>query len=247
MVMNLTDNAIAISIRKKNERSAVLSVFTRNHGLYSGYVCTKKFCELQIGNVLHIDWSARLSNHLGRLRFELMESISALFLHNHKKMLALSSVAKILIRILPERDEKQKIYDAFYNLLHALKISDKWIINYINLELVMLRELGFELDLNKCPISNSSDNLAFISPKTGRAISYAVGVSYKDKLFRMPKTLYKINNRESVSDPENEFTDCLKITNYFLRKHFFSAYNIPFPIERELLYKEFVKKTRILC
>ncbi|MBQ4874828.1 MAG: DNA repair protein RecO [Rickettsiaceae bacterium H1] len=238
--MKLTDVAILLTVEKRDEKSAIISVLTKNHGLYSGYVVTKNFCALQIGNVLNVRWSARLSIHLGRFYFELLESIPALFFHDYKKMLALCAVAKTLAKILPERDPKFAIYESCYSLLHALKNSNKWLINYVKLELTLLKELGFGLDLNKCPVNNSVHDLAFISPKTGRAISYNVGLSYKDKLLHLPKTLYEIsNNRENTVDPENEFTECLQVTNYFLYKHCFNDINISIPVERELLYKAF--------
>lgn len=242
--MKLTDTAIVLLMKRRSAKSAIITVLTHKHGIYSGYISINKrlFCALQIGNILQIEWSARLSTQLGLLYFELLESMSAFFLHNPNKILALCAVAKTLAKTLPERVPQRKIYDAFYSVLLCMKRSRQWMAQYIKLELIILEQLGFGLELKKCPVTCSTQDLRFISPKTGRAISYTAGTPYKDKLLHLPQALYDINNDiECVQHIETQFVKCLEVINYFLYKHCFEPSNIHIPIERELLYKIFIK------
>lgn len=238
--MKWDDIGILLATQKINEKSFVITILTENHGLHKGCVnATKKDrCVLQIGNIVHVIWKARLAIHLGTFYVELLESVPAFFLYDYRKMLALSAITKTLTKILPEREKHQAIYKQTYELLSNLKSNLSWMVTYIKLELAILKELGFGLDLSKCPVSNSADNLSFVSPKTGRAISYDVGVAYQDKLLPLPQILYDIgNNKGNDSDCEKDFLRCLDVINYFLYKHCFYSYKIQIPIERELLYK----------
>ncbi len=239
--MRITDNGVLLTIKQSSERSAIISVFTENHGLYTGYSTINKRCTLQCGNIMHITWSARLQNHLGRIYYELAEVIPAAFFYDYRKTLALSSVTRTLIKSLPEREPKHKIYTALSQLLYSLKASNQWFIDYIKLDLVLLQELGFGLDLSKCPINKSDADLAFISPKTGRAISHSAGFPYKSKLLHLPKLLLNIKKNLSTDEHlEQEFPSCLRVTNHFIYKHFFREFNLAPPIERKLLYQDYI-------
>ncbi len=252
--MRIVDDAIVLSIHKKDEKSAIISVLTKHNGLYSGYVCLSKknSCALQIGNLLKVIWSARLSNHLGSIYFELLESFPAFFLRDYDKMLGLCAASKTLAKILPEREPKKGIYDSLYKLCRSLKGSKNWSLHYIKLELVILSELGFGLDLSKCPVSNSTEDLAFISPRSGKAISRFVGKAYQAKLFDFPRLLDRANKEGktlqeklipiNISNTNEEFADCLKITNFFFNKYCFIPYHIKSPIERAILYKVLIGK-----
>ncbi len=237
--MRWSDTGIIVAINKSSESSLIIAIFTNNHGLHRGYCAfnKKSMPTLQVGNIVAVTWNARLSTHLGRFQLELVESVPAFFLHDFNRMVALSAISRTVEKILPERELHQKVYDQYYMLIQCLKRSESWTIHYIKLELIILEELGFGLDFSHCPINNTTIDLAFISPKTGRVISEVVGRPYKEKLLNLPKVLRQIHyDHLSVVSLGIDFAECLTITSYFLYKHCFHPHNIDIPIERQLLY-----------
>ena len=241
--MKWNDTGIILTIKKSTERSLIVTILTEYHGLYKGYCnfSKKSMSTIQIGNIVHIKWNARLPTHLGRFDLELLESIPAFFLHHYKKMIAFSAISKTIARLLPEKEIHKKIYIKYYTLLYHLKKFEIWLPHYIKLELTILTELGFGLDFSKCPINNTTDDLTFISPKTGRVISQTVGMPYKNKLLTLPLILRQVNyTQEDIHCSDVEFAQCLTVTNYFLYKHCFHPYKISIPIERQLLYNAYI-------
>ena len=233
-MLNWNGEVIFLSSKPYGENGVVASVLSENFGRYNGWVfggnSSKKKGILQKGNYLSAEWKARLANQMGSLKLELIKSVSANFLHDPLQLSVLNSTCSISDSILPEREPNPIIYQATKDLFKVIMLSSKddinWLKGYIKWEIGILSQLGFALELDKCAVTGLNEDLAFVSPKTGRAVSYDVGYSIKEKLLVLPTFLggIKINNKT------NEYKDIhlgLMLTAYFLKLNFFNLKNIP--------------------
>ncbi|OEY86718.1 DNA repair protein RecO [Wolbachia pipientis] len=237
--MKWRDEGIIISTKKHGDKNLIISLFTQNHGRRKGLakLVSNKF---QISNLLDVEWNARLPENLGFFKCELIESPLHHFFHNRLKNIAIISFASILEKVLPEGESYSLLYGHFLHFIHIMKQDNEmWQGHYIDLELSLLTQLGFNLDLSKCAVTGTTENLKFISPKTGRAVSTAVGISYADKLFPFPQILYDIYNHNiQNSYSYSEFQSGLKITGYFLNKYLLLQLSVKLPEARSLMLTE---------
>lgn len=180
----------------------------------------------QPGNSVSVTWKARLEEHLGNFSCEYKDSVVGFILSDNKKLLALQSACSMIVNTMPERDPHPDLYYIFADFLSHLKDSTTWLSHYVLFEIELLKNLGFGLDLEKCAATGSSCNLAYVSPKTGRAICAEAGEPYKDKLFKYPNF---INNEVA------EIAEGLKLTQHFLNEHFFIPHDKTLPSARERL------------
>ena len=191
------DNVILLSSKPYGETGMLTSVFSKYNGRYKAFVyggnSQKKRSTFQKGNLCNAHWKARMPEQMGSIKLELLKSIAPNIMNSPIQLSGLLSVCEISDYILPEREPNEKLYDATIKLFDVLHLSDNlnysWVKGYINWELGLLSELGFSLKLDQCAVNANSANLAFVSPKTGRAVSYDVGFPYKNKLFVLPNFL----------------------------------------------------------
>jgi DNA repair protein RecO (recombination protein O) len=234
--MKWEDEGIIIATKKYGDRSLIVSLFTKYHGKRRGLVklISNKF---QISNLLGVEWSARLPENLGFFKCELIESPLYHFFDDRLKNIAIISFASILENVLPEGEPYTLLYNYLLHFINVVKQDNRiWQGYYLNLELSLLTQLGFKLDLSKCAVTGTKENLHFISPKTGRAVSTTIGISYADKLLPFPRILYDIYNH-NIQDNYSyaEFHSGLKVTGYFLNKYLFLQLNIRLPEPRSLM------------
>ena len=186
-----TDSALIIGIKKFAERDAVVSFLTQNHGRHSGLVrnaFSKRHAgDLQAGNLVQISWKARLEEHLGTVRAELLTSYAASVLDDSKRLTALSCLCA-MSSLLPEREN---VPDFFQKTLEqiALLCFDGWETRYAKWEVDLLKALGFGLDLSVCAATDTTEELIYVSPKSGRAVSRQAGEPWRDKLLALPAFL----------------------------------------------------------
>src|SRR3954447_2605127 len=183
--MDFTDDAIVLSARRHGEANAVLSVLTREHGRHLGLVkggaSRRQRPMLEIGNRLKVTWRARLDEQLGNFTAEPVDAVSAVLLHDPLKLAALAAACAVADIVLPEREPHEDVYQATARLTDAITgESASWPAEYVRWELELLTSLGFGLDLSQCAVTGTRDGLAFVSPKTGRAVSRAAGQGYVD-------------------------------------------------------------------
>ena len=114
--------------------------------------------------------------------------------------------------------------DSFFNLIN----EDNWITHYAYFEFYLLEHLGIGLDLSECSATGVTENLTYVSPKSGKAVCAEAGEPYKDRLFRFPRFILEKNYAPAAA----ELTDLLKMTGFFLNKNFFAAHGLKFPINR---------------
>ncbi len=192
---------------------------TRNRGLY------------QPGNLLRAHWRGRLAEHLGNFTCELLHSHAADHLHDPLPLMALSSATAILDSALPERAPFAGLFEKLEILIGSLGNPD-WEVEYIRWELDLLTELGFGLDLTECAATGSAQDLIYVSPRTGRAVSAGAGRDYHDRLLPLPGFL-----RQEADAEINGAVLCegLALTGYFLGRHVMGDTRHGLPAARERL------------
>ncbi|WP_253299834.1 DNA repair protein RecO [Wolbachia endosymbiont of Chironomus riparius] len=235
--MKWRDEGIVIATKEYGDKNLILSLFTKNHGKWKGLVRARNG-KLQISNLLHVEWSAKLLENLGFFKCELIESPFHYFYHDRMKNVAVVSFSSILEKVLPEGEPFTVLYNNFQCFIDLIKDNSKfWYSHYLNLELSLLTQLGFQLDLSKCAVTGSTEDLQFISPKTGRAVSRKIGGIYVQKLLPFPRMLYDVYNH-NVKDNYSiqEFQNGLEVVGYFLNKYLFLQLNKKFPESRKLMF-----------
>ena len=158
------DEGYLLSKHNFDENSIIIETFTLDHGKYTGIVyggSSKKLKRnFQVGNKILLDWKSKNQNRTGYFNVELINPISPFFFDDKKRSACILSATSILKILLPERQINKKIYNSFENMLFDLK-SDNWIKLYINWELSLIKELGFETNLKENYNDNTKKALIF--------------------------------------------------------------------------------------
>jgi DNA repair protein RecO (recombination protein O) len=223
--MDFTDDAIVLSARRHGEANAVLSVLTREHGRHLGLVkggtSRRQRPMLEIGNRLKVTWRARLEEQLGNFTAEPVDAVSATLLDDPLKLAALAAACAVADVVLPEREPHEDVYQATATLIAAITGENAaWPADYVRWELALLTALGFGLDLSKCAVTGDAGNLAFVSPKTGRAVSREGGQGYADRLLPLPAFLLRDSDPIGVTQGDrSDLLAGLRLTGYFLDRH----------------------------
>ena len=214
--MKINDEGIILKKKKYRESSLLVTFFSLNHGINSGLVkgvLKKDFGTYEIGNKVYIKSTFRLDNQLWNCRFELIKNNSVNYFDDQNRLNALLAVCSIIDLSLPRNNPQVNIYNKTVDLIENL-LSDEWTIKYIFWELFLLSEVGYGLDLEKCVVSGKKENLIYISPKSGKAVSEVEGKKYKDKLLKLPKFLIKRN----VKPDEDSLKQALLVSGFFIDK-----------------------------
>lgn len=218
--MDWIDQGIVLSSRQHGETSAIVTLLTQAHGRHAGLVRggagKRTRGVLQPGNLVDAHWRARLAEHLGTLTCELSHAYAASVLDDADRLAALSAACAVAEAALPERESYPAVYDGLLVLLDSLE-SDVWPTIYVRWEMGLLGELGFGLDLTECAATGQNDQLAYVSPKSGQAVSLAAGEPYKDRLLPLPDFLLSAGSLGSPAD----VADSLRLTGFFLERHVF--------------------------
>jgi DNA repair protein RecO (recombination protein O) len=246
-MQNWDADAILLSIRKHGESGAVVRVLTRDYGIFGGYVrgggSRKQRGILQVGNSFDAHWKARVSDHLGNLVLEPLKERAALVMHDMDRLAGLTAVTALTALSMPERSAYPALYEALDGLLdvivHEGADNLMWGAALARYELGLLEELGFGLDFSRCAATGSTEDLIYVSPKSGRAVSKAAGEGYKAKLLHLPAFL-----RESSTVPSQlaDVVRALRLTGYFLEHHVLQAKNAEMPEARRRLIARLSKE-----
>lgn len=216
--MDWSDEAIVLSARKHGESAAIVTLLTRSNGRYSGLVHggsgSRARGIYQTGNLVSADWRARLSEHLGTMSCELLRPYAAALMTERLPLLALISAGALLERLLPEREPHPETFDRFQALIESLGDGPYWVVGYVHWERALLDDLGYGLDLTTCAATGTTDDLIYVSPRTGCAVSAAAGAPYQDKLLKLPNFLLG----SAPSATAQEIHDGLRLTGHFLAR-----------------------------
>lgn len=228
------DQGIVLAARPHGENGAVVSLLTETQGRHAGYSrgahTSKMRGVLEAGNLVEASWQARTSDDLGTFTLELVRNPASRFLSDPLKLAVLQSACALCDAALPEREGHPGLFHGLQALFAALE-TEIWGPAYVMWEVAFLKELGFSLDLKKCAVSGGSEDLAYVSPKTGRAVSEAAAGIYKERLLRLPGFLRSGGGAEG----EEDILTGLKLTGYFLEHWAFAHHTQGVPEARSLL------------
>ena len=191
-MMQWTEEALVLGSRTHGETSAIAEVLTRERGRWLGLVHGGRSRRtrpiLQPGNVVEATWAARLDEHLGRFTLEPTRLRAGSLMQTPLGIYGTQTLASHL-RLLPERDAHARLYDMAGALLDNLSDARMAGELMVRFEARLLEELGFGLDLTRCASTGATDDLVFVSPKSGRAVSRAGAQGYEDRLLPLPAFL----------------------------------------------------------
>lgn len=214
--MRWTDEGVVLSIRAHGETAAIAEVFTREHGRHLGLVhggqSRKRRPTLQIGNHIDLTWQARLSEQLGMMTIEPRRAFASEAMDDATTLAALTSICA-LTRLLAEREPHPNLFEVTLFVLGFLDDPSVWPALLVRWELALLDELGYGLDLSKCADRGVNDDLAYVSPKSGRAVSRSSGEPYRDRMLSLPPFLA---GRTGTAPLQSEITAGFELTGYFL-------------------------------
>lgn len=226
------DEAFVLSARVHGETGAIIELLTSQHGKYAAHVAggasrkMKPF--LQAGAQVVVRYRARTSEQLGSATLEPMGEGPAALFDDPLALAGLAAAAAVAAAALPEREPHPGAYLAFEALSGALQLEDIWPAVFVRFEAGLLAELGFGLDLSKCAATGAVDDLIYVSPRTGRAVSRQAGEPYKDRLLALPPFLLS----SQVGLGEGDIAAGLDLTAHFLEAFIFNPINRPLPPAR---------------
>ena len=230
--MDFTEDAFVLAARPHGDTGAVVDLLTETHGRRSAYVAggasrrMKPF--LQPGARVVADYRARTSDHLGSARLEPVgEGPSALF-EDSMALTGLAAAAAVAQGALPEREPHPGAFLAFEALMGAFALPEVWPAVFVRFEAGLLEDLGFGLDLSRCAATGSTDDLVWVSPRTGRAVSRQAGEPYADKLLNLPPFLLGAQAGVREGDVGSGFD----LTGHFLEQFVFHPLDRPLPPAR---------------
>jgi DNA repair protein RecO (recombination protein O) len=232
--MEWHDEAIVLAARRHGESGLIVQLLTRGHGRHAGLVRGGQGRKLrpvyQVGNLVAVGWKARLAEHLGLVSGELLRPHAARVIGDPARLAGLAAAAALAESALPEREPHARAYEGLSALLESLDADRGWATAYVRWELLMLAELGFGLDLGRCAATGETAGLAYVSPKSGQAVSAAAGAPYRGKLLALPAFLAPTASESSPS--AQDVLAGLKLTGYFLDRRCFAPHGRKLPPAR---------------
>jgi DNA repair protein RecO (recombination protein O) len=235
--MEWADEAVVLGAKPFGEGKVVAELFARTHGRFGGVVHGGRRAAptLQAGNVVHAGWKARLSEQLGFFQpLDLSDPHASRVLDDSTALAAVASAIALLRAATAERQAYPGLFDALVVVLAALPHAEVWPALYARFEIGLLAQAGYGLDLTRCALTGAVGDLAFVSPRTGRAASAEAGAPYADKLLRLPPFL---------TDPgapleEGDVADSLALSGYFLERRIYDHRGEGMPDQRRRLIEQ---------
>lgn len=233
--------AIVLSARPHGEGGAVVTVLTeaagRHAGLVRGGAARGQAAVWQAGNLVEARWVARLADQLGSLSGELAHPAAALAMEDPLALALLSAACAVAEGALPERQAHPAVFHGLLALVARLPGgAERVVADYVRWEAMLLAELGYGLDLGRCAVTGEAEGLAFVSPRTGRAVTEAAAGVYRERLLPLPGFLLaperdRANDRAGPRD----WRDGLQLTGHFLAREVFGHAGRGLPVPRQML------------
>lgn len=229
--------------RRHGEADAILSVMTFEHGRHLGLVRggggRRVGSLLQIGNRVETTWKARIIDHLGHFTVEPVRAYAALLIEDPLRLAAVAGGCALLDLALPERDPHPQLFAALITLLERLVGSTDWPEAYVRFELLLLAELGFGIDLEACAVTGAVSGLAFVSPRTGKAVTREGAGEFIDRLLPLPAFL------TGAAEADGEAIAAgLRLAAVLLDRHILAPVDKPLPLARERFEALWRERTR---
>ena len=234
--MEWCDEGVILAVRRHGEAAAVVDLLTREHGRHAGLVhggnSSKRRGSLQPGNQVAVRWRSRLVEQLGTYTCELERARAPALFHDRTGLAAISAVCALCETAIAERAPCREIFDGVVDLLDALEESGAWSAAYVCWEVALLSHLGFGLDLTRCAVTGRTDGLAYVSPRTGRAVVADVAKSHRHRLLPLPSFLAVA---DAVAVNRQDIAQGLAITGHFLDRHVLRPHGRELPLARSRL------------
>jgi DNA repair protein RecO (recombination protein O) len=231
--MQWQDHAIIIGIKRHGETSVIAVVMTRDRGRHLGMVRSGRSRSmqpvLQAGNEVDVTWRARLHEHLGEFRIEPVTLRAARLMEAATSVYGVQAMGALL-RLLPERDPHPHLYDALAVILENLHDPADAGELFVRFELAVLNDLGFGLDLTECAATGTREDLAYVSPKSGRAVCRSAGAPWADKMFALPAFL---RTGDGGAADRESLAAAFRMTGFFLHRHVYEPRGLDFGAARD--------------
>jgi DNA repair protein RecO (recombination protein O) len=234
--MKFNDEGIIISIRKYSENSLIVKVFCRQHGIYRAFIKSTKSSKdkviFQIGNFISFEYRSRIEENLGSFfAVDLIRSYCSKIMFDALKLDCIKSLFSMIDELFLERESYELLFEKLILFLQKISTdevkSSDFLAHYIKLELKLLKSMGYGIDLSSCAVTNSTNNLAFVSPKSARAVCFEVGKPYENKLLRLPNFLTQEEDK-IVECEKSHLLQGLELSGFFLKKFLFEEKNLTF-------------------
>jgi DNA repair protein RecO (recombination protein O) len=181
-------------------------------------------------------WRARLEDQLGTFTLEPLNLRAGAIMEEPFRLAGLATLTG-LAQLLPEREPHPRVYEALRVVLDAIENDAVWPALLVRWELGLLDELGFGLDLSKCAATGTRENLTFVSPRSGKAVSAEAGAPFRDRLFRLPPFL----TGATVATAGDVIVG-LKLSAYFLERHVFEPRGSRMPEQQDWVIRALAEK-----
>jgi DNA repair protein RecO (recombination protein O) len=238
-----SDVGFVLSARPHGEGGAVVQLLTREHGRHAGLVrgggSRRRAGQLEVGNTVRAVWRARLADHLGAYECETVANNAAHWIEDRVRLIAIAAACATAEATLPEREPHPGAYEGLDALIGLLG-SPVWPAAYVRWEIGLLAELGYGLDLDRCAVTGARQELVYVSPRSGRAVSAEAGEPWKDRLFPLPGFLVGQGEPTPAA-----VRDGLALTAHFLRRNVLGPADRDLPAVRLRLYDCFDEDPKI--
>ena len=215
--MEWTAEGLVLAVRAHGESAAIVDIFTAAQGRHAGVVRggtgRRMAPVLMPGNQVAAVWRARLDEHLGHFTIEPVQARAARLMADRRALAGLSAICALAARALPEREPHPALYAATLTLLDALATVPDWPVLYLRWECGLLADLGFGLDLSACAVTGATEGLAWVSPRTGHAVTAEAARGWEDRLLPLPQVLL----HPGPATPA-DLAAGLRLTGHFLHK-----------------------------
>jgi len=227
--------AIVLDARPHGEGGAIVTLLTeaqgRHAGLAKGGASRGQAALWQPGNLIEARWVGRLADQLGSLSGEMVHAAASLAMEDKLALAALRSVSALTAAALPEREPLPRLFHGLVAIIATLaRGTDLAMPEIVRFEAELLAELGFGLDLSRCAVTGGAEDLAFVSPRSGRAVSRAAAGEWADRLLPLPAFLLG----QGPSTPA-DWAAGLRLTGHFLARDLFGGLHQGLPAAREQL------------
>lgn len=243
--MEFVDEAFVLAARPYGETGAIVELLTRAHGLRAAYVpggaSRAMKPRLQPGALVRAEVRARTADQLGSARLEALGGGPSALFDDPLALAGLAAAAATTAGSLPEREPHPRVFAALTALLDALATIEAWPAVLVRFEAGLLGELGFGLDLSRCAATGATDDLRWVSPRTGRAVSGSAGAAYADRLLALPPFL----RAAAAPIAPGDIGDGLALTGHFLETVVFAALQRPLPPARVWLVDRLRNSARL--
>lgn len=243
--MEFADDAFVLSARAHGETGAIVELLTESHGRWAAHVAggasRRMKPLLQPGARVVASFRARTPDQLGSAGLEPVGEGPAALFDDPVALAGLSAAAAVAAAALPERQPHPGAFAAFEALAATLVHDQVWPAVYVRFEAGLLDELGFGLDLSRCAATGVTDDLVWVSPRTGRAVSRAAGEPYRDRLLPLPP--FMLSSQGGLG--EGDVDKGLALTGHFLEAYVFGPLNRPLPPARVWLVERLQASGRL--